>query len=219
MKSTGYCGLCLVLTGFVISICIIGSGYGFYRIYGCNEDYNICNPHWKLKSVEVVKFQDMNAYSYANCNCNNCVTSNTCNCDILQCYVIGQYDVNSQCKIASSYYITQRVSNDDNNNDNNNGHTVNVGRIDLEWYYDNMINTFNNYTVYSYYINNNRFPGSCIPEHEVNNLGKSEFNYFITLIVLCGSFSLTLILLCVMFYYIDSKNNDTYSTNFELSNM
>lgn len=167
----------LIISG-VLTI-LFGTLYGGNHLYGCYTDSNInlC-PNWYEKNVGYLKFKDTTAYIYDNCNCNTCINSASCNCGDLQCYLIGEYDTNTQCKITYNYELV-----------NTNSDTS----YESLWSYNVLNTTYIIGEYNNYYVNDDKFSGYCMPVSDVENIGKRIYKMFIGSIVsgsICGIFIL-----------------------------
>ena len=155
--------------------------------YGCYNDDNVdlCNS-WNKKYVNITTYVDTTNVNI-DCNCNICVNSDICDCDLVTCYLMGNYG-NKECKIVYDYEFTNEHSS-----------TVFDYESDFEdiWSYEN-IQTKKIGKKYEYYVHVNKFSGYCMPEHDVNYVGDLSYYWFIGMIVSWCSFACCIFYFCLM---------------------
>lgn len=181
----------LLFASSLASTVIFGILYGFKHLYGCyvGNNVDLC-PNWHLKSVSYIRFDDTTALISENCNCGKCVNSPTCNCNVLKCYLIGEYDAGKECKIAYDYYYS------DDSDDK---------MYESLWKYSVLNTTYLIGDSDNYYINSEKFDEYCMSDSDVEDVGKIVYGDFIGLVVSASIFG-AISLLILYAWYCDENN-------------
>lgn len=159
-----------VFIGWATITIICGADYGQTKLYGCyvGNGADICTD-WNEKVVSYHDYKDVVAYAPENCNCNKCVDSVSCDCSALNCYLIGQYDVDSQCIIVHDYKFY--------------GGERDATSYNSIWNYKKLNTTYEFGKYETYYTNDKKFPGYCMPVADVENIGNYAYSNMFMIIL------------------------------------
>jgi hypothetical protein len=159
--------LCCAVSGI---LCISEVSYGCYE----NNGVELC-PNWNDEIVTYTEYGDMTLTITPNCNCNDCTTSNMCDCNQLECYVYGEYDKNTQCTITYDYGLD--------------GYDKKIKYRDIHKYKIGEAE--------KYYVNTEKFDGYCMLSHEVEKVGDGVYVLFVVSIVSFAIFFSGIVFVCI----------------------
>lgn len=142
--------------------------FAIYQNMGCyhKNGTNLCK-NWEFHDVTIKEYSDVyvNSEASPSCNCNVCIQSNSCDCDYLECYLVGSYN-NNECKIAYDF-VPDREDN----------------IYSTEWSYTKLNNTYKIGKDYKFYSNRQFHSDKCFLKQDVNENGEKALAFMILMII------------------------------------
>lgn len=186
----------LLILFLIISSIIIW----FYGLFSAvfnvdNGCYSSLCIKWKLSTFKITKLiNDPKLFYNPTCQCNQCINTNLCECNLLKCIAIAEdnYNENNVCRVLQNYNTMGTSNFEDNISDDSK--TVFFSTNDYLWDYNEIkkANMIVNSTHEFYLHNSNQY---CFLKDLVEYKGKWVYFSIMGFLIITTCF----ILLCIVF--------------------
>ncbi len=168
------------------------------RDNGCYVKNGIGACDYTMRSVTINNFTCVDD-CLPRCNCNNCANSDFCNCDLIMCNVVGEYD-NQKCNINKFNYLEKGKPS-----------------VSDVFSYTDTYNTFQINTTYNMFSKKEQ-NDKCFLKNQIISNGKEYYDYVVVGISAPFIF-VTMCVLSMCDKFLDNNDHITTTNNNNVNNI